>query len=123
MQLKKLEILHYARGTSDKVYILELTEELGINYVHANYGRRTMTNLTRQLKLAGVDYASALRKFSTLVDKKVHEGYLQLPQGGSLDIPGFAPILAAIRGTRAAARQSHMTAVIITPPECRKLPV
>ncbi len=94
MRRVNTEILHYNAGVNhDKVYIIEILEEDNMYYVYANYGKRTMQNLVRQLKLETEYEFAATRELEKLVKKKTKEGYRQLANGVRLDIPGFQAIL------------------------------
>jgi len=127
MKHKKLEILHYKAGSSDKVYIVELLQVDDAYYVYANYGKRAMKNLIKQLKLTTSSYAAALAEFNSIVASKTREGYDQVRQGAALDIPGFPAILAAAKDSERRMKQAGKKNVEDSPAGAeetvRRLPV
>lgn len=69
------QVLHYAKGTSDKIYRLVLNRE-GNNFVVGGwYGRRGSV-LRYTEKYRGTDEVQARKKYTKILAEKVAEGYL-----------------------------------------------
>lgn len=74
--------LHCNRGTSDKVYDMQLAPQPdGTWSVFAQNGRRG-ARLTQRTKVKGVGYSAAYRVFDEVLDEKLSKGYRSVALSG-----------------------------------------
>jgi hypothetical protein len=92
MNRVNIEILHHQ--DQDKVYIVEILEDVGMLNVYAHYGRRAQEVLTRRhrMKTEHIEFAETM--FEAITAGKIKDGYSFIDDGINLDIPALADIFA-----------------------------
>lgn len=66
--------LQYRKGTSDKVYNINLSNEDGSWFVAVEYGRRG-GNLKTEMKLSDADFVEAKQVYEDILAEKIKKGY------------------------------------------------
>ena len=98
MVLESLAILHYNKGNSDKVYIVEViqhtTEDEEKYSVLTSWGRRTAPRLSTQVRVDREPFFIAKEEFQKITRQKEKGGYMHVEfdwQSGEADIsiPGY----------------------------------